>query len=149
MKKRILHLGIMCVIIAIGTLVFAVPSNQVTRVEINQTFTAACCFSFGESVTITEPKTLVPVVVTLSTDYRSTSFSRAGISVNGHECLATAQFTPSAPADGSFASHTFQWVISPSDGLIKGSNTITLCGGMDGNGSLTLGFNTLAARISK
>jgi len=149
MKKRVLHFAIVIMVLAIGTVAFAVPTNQVTRVQFNQTFTGFCCFTWVESVTINEPRALVPVVVTLSTDYRATTPALAGISVNGHECLTTAHLNEYVPSDGSFASYTFQWVVAPGDGLMKGNNTFTLCGGMDAGGSITLGFNTLAVRMSK
>ena len=52
---------------------------------------------------------------------------------------------------GPFDSHMFQWVIMPSDGLVKGKNTFLLCGGSFSmpNGIIMLGFNTLSARLSK
>ena len=49
-----------------------------------------------------------------------------------------------------FRSRAFQWVVLPSDGLIKEDNTITLCrGGELRSTTVTLGLRTLAVTISK
>jgi len=99
---------------------------------------------------VTEPKAVVPVTVTFNTDYRTTVNELVGISVNSHPCMTTQRLSEFAPSDGAFRSANFEWVVSPSDGLIKGNNVITLCRGADtDSGSITLGFNTLTVRISK
>jgi hypothetical protein len=45
---------------------------------------------------------------------------------------------------------TGEFVAYPSDGLVPGKNTIALCGGDNtgGSGSITVGPNTLAVRIT-
>ena len=150
MKRLLFAMGAACVVMVMGTAAFAVPPTEALRIETNQTFSGLCCFSLGETVSITEPKKLVPVVVTFSTDYRSSSDSLVELSVNDHPCMKLQGMQAAAPADGSFASATFEWTIFPGDGLTPGNNKIVLCGGLDTTGaSLTLGFRTLAVRISK
>ena len=152
MRQLMIRMAIACVVLGIATTAFAVPPNEVLLNGNPQTLTGICCFSWGETVSITEPGTVVPVVVTWSTDYRATAnlFFNVGISVNGHPCLSSDLISANHPVDGSFDSRTFQWVIFPSDGLIKGTNKITLCGGGSvATDSITLAGNTLAVRISK
>jgi len=150
MKTFVIGIALACVAMGIATNAFAVPPNEVLRIETNQTFTGACCSSLGETVTITEPKMVVPVTVTFSTDYRASGNGLIGISVNGHPCATEQNFFTFAPADGTFRSLNYEWVVTPTDGLVRGNNTITVCGGVGfGGGSITFGFNTLAVRISK
>jgi hypothetical protein len=151
MSTLVIRMSLLCLVVGIAAAAFAVPPTEVLRIEDTQTFTGACCFPWGETVTITEPKAVVPVVVTWSTDYVTSSnnvnFS-VGVSVNGHPCLATSVIGGFATPDGTFSSRSFQWNILPSDGLVKGNNNITLCGGAS-SGTIALGLNTLAVRISK
>ena len=150
MTRLVIGIAVACVALGIATRAFAVPPNEALRIETNQTFTGRCCFSWGETVTVTEPKAVIPATVTFNTDYRATVNGFVGISVNGHPCMTTQGFSDFVPSDGAFRSANFEWVVFPSDGLIKGNNVITLCGGADADsGSVTLGFNTLAVRISK
>ena len=149
--RKGLSLAAVGILIGIATIALAVPSNEILRVEFNQTFTGECCFSWAETVTLTEPAAVVPAVVTWSTDYRTdVRHEWGGLSVNGHPCAPKDPIDESAPSDGTFSSRTFQWVVLPSDGLIKGSNTFTVCGGgLSATDGVTLGFNTLSVRISK
>jgi len=152
MNKLGIRIAIMCLLVGIATAAFAVPPSEVVRVQGNQTFTGTCCFPWGETITVTEPRVVVPVVVTWSTDYLTTAGNvvfEVGVSVNGHPCLNRGTLNEFVSPDGTATSATFQWLISPSDGLIKGTNNITLCGGSASGGSITIGFNTLAARMSK
>jgi len=149
-KRLVSGIATVCVVVGMVSSAFAVPPNEILRIETNQTFTNACCVFWPETVTVTEPKAVVPITVTLSTDYRSDLDAVIGISVNNHPCMTEQLVIHFAPSDGAFHSENLEWVVLPSDGLIKGNNTITLCGGVGFNGgNLTLGFNTLAARISK
>jgi len=147
-KKRIAGLAFILAYLGIATLAFAVPPDQVLRKGDTPSFTGKCCFGFGESVTVTEPAAISPVVVTFSTDYQATNLNSLGIAVNGHPCQDAFALDPYGPT--YFRSRSFQWVILPSDGLIKGNNTITLCGGgATDTATITLGFRTLAVTISK
>jgi hypothetical protein len=152
MKRLVIRVAVVCVVLGMAAAAFAVPPNEVLLNGNLQTFTGVCCFSWGETVSITEPKALVPVVVTWSTDYRATAnlFFNVGVSVNGHPCLSSDLIAAAAAPDGTFQARTFQWIIFPSDGLIKGTNNITLCGGGSvATDSITLAGNTLAVRIAK
>ena len=151
MKRLVIKISLLLLVVGIAAAAFAVPPTEVVRVEDVQLFSGACCSHWGETVTVTEPKAVVPVVVTWSTDYitsASNVFFSVGVSVNGHPCLATGVMGGSVPHDGTFSSLSFQWNILPSDGLIKGNNKITLCGGSS-SGTIAVISNTLAARISK
>ncbi len=126
--------------------VVGISPSQLQRVMVNQVFTGKCCFSWNEKVQINEPTTLVPIVVTWSFDFSSNSnASLAGVSINGGRCLVVWMMGPalSLGTTGEFAAY-------PSDGLVPGKNTITLCGGDNtgGSGSITIGPNTLAVRIT-
>jgi hypothetical protein len=147
-QRGVAGLTIACVIVGITVVAFALPANQVLRVESNQTFAGGCCFSWGDTVTVTEPAKLSPVVVTWSADYQANNNLKAGIAVNGHPC----QFSGGYYIDASvgFRARTFQWVVLPSDGLVKGNNTLTVCGGGISNADvITLGFRTLAVTSSQ
>jgi len=133
----------------------AVAGKELLRVEQNQAFQGICCFSWPESVQVTEPSKVMPVVVTWSTDYQATGPFLAGLSVNGKPCkfLGSASIQPFGPGDGSgpFESRYFQWTILPDDGLRRGNNTFTLCGGgtLSPSAIILLGFNTLSVRMTK
>jgi len=145
---RIARFATMLSCMGIAALAFAVPPNQVLRKGDNPVITGKCCFSWGESVTITEPALITPVVVTWSTDYESAVFMNVGLAVNGHPCVVP-QFPDLDNSGPNFRSRAIQWVVLPSDGLIKGNNTITLCGGgTRDTDAITLGFRTLAVTIS-
>ena len=132
---------------------FAIPPNQAVFFEGTGTLTGACCFTWNESVTITEPAQVAPVVVTWNSDYQSNAYDFNGLIINGQPC---ASYGPSAmpqgePLGGQTYTHTsFQWVVTPANGLKAGKNTITLCGGGGfGSSETLLGFNTLVVQISK
>ena len=150
MKRLVIEIAVVCIVLGSAIAAFAVPPSEVVRKETNETFTGQCCFSWSETVTVTEPKSLVPVVVTFSTDFVATGLIQVGVAINGHPCLNNDDIDGSTPADGTFNSRTYQFILLPNDGLMKGDNTITLCGGgLRTSDSITLGFHTLAVRISK
>jgi hypothetical protein len=151
-NKSILSAAILtCLILAgVGSAFAANPS--ILRNTSDQTFEGQCCFSFGESVTYTEPATPVAVIVTWSADYAVNVADAyfAGISVNGGACETAfygARVLADNPGPGSaYTSATFQWVVLPTDGvLVKGKNTFELCGGgkNSSSDSITIGANTL------
>jgi len=139
-----------CLLVAGSVTAHAVPVGQVLRVQTAQTFTGVCCFSWKETVSITEPSPTVPVVVTWSSDYVATYQFFVGIMLNNGPC--TFYGSGQIPAySGNYNFRTMQAVIFPSDGLVKGKNTFTLCGGSQGvaTDSISLGYNTLVVQISK
>ena len=157
-SRTALGMVIACLAMMVTTKASAVTPKEVLRVERNSPFQGLCCFSWLEKVSVTEPDKIVPVIVTWSTDYQSTGDFFAGISVNGGPCKflgsgSLEKFTTTGRADGSgqFESRTLQWLVLPSDGLVTGSNTFSLCGGAASSPTaiIMLGFNTLSVRISK
>jgi hypothetical protein len=150
--------AVTCVVLAGAIAAFAVPVAQVFRYTNSPvTFTGVCCSFWGESVSITEPKAVAPVLVTFNADYQATAEGNAGISLNGGECNIffgsnrLPEFNLGSGGNGSFGNASYQWVVNPSDGLKAGKNTFELCGGgSEGESStIVLGFNTLAVQISK
>lgn len=131
---------------------FATNNNQVARVNTAQTFTVECCVSLGPTVHITEPATVVPVIVTWSSDWITFDTVQFGLSVNGGPCNFYGPSVANLFASGSgssFVSDTLQWVVFPSDGLKKGSNSFTVCGGGFGKAVvITIGTNTLTVQSS-
>ena len=148
-KPQLARFAAILACLGIAALAFAVPPSQLLRKGDSPVFTGICCFSFGESVTVTEPAKITPVVVTWSTGYLATVSYKVGIAVNGHPCQVSDNFVfDISPSIGR--TRTFQWVVMPGDGLIKGTNTITLCGGgVKATDAVTLGFRTLGVAISK
>jgi hypothetical protein len=146
-----------CLIVAGTGTAHARKLNQVFRVAHNQTFVGECCFSFGESVSITEPATISAVVVTWNSDYvvNVPDEYHIGISVNGGPCVTdTYGSVVLADADvitgGDGLNATIQWIVLPSDEVLKkGTNTFELCGGgrHSSSDSISLGTNTLTVAI--
>jgi len=129
----------------------AIPASQTLRITHAQTFTGLCCFSWGETVKLVEPATVTPVLVTWSSDYFANAQMFVGISLNGRSCAfyGSGQVPPYSAS--SYNSRTVQLVIYPSDGLVAGTNTFTLCGGGQNSStdSISLGYNTLTVQMSK
>lgn len=157
MSKSVGFAAILACLVAAGSGSALAASPHVLRTLSDQTFDGLCCISFHESVSITEPATLVPVIVTWSSDY-SVNVADAyfvGLSVNGGECETLAwgaRVLADNPGPGSAYSTAaaFQWVILPSDGvLVRGTNTFELCGGGKNSSgdSLTIGLNTLSVQL--
>ena len=106
----------------------------------------ACCFLFGPAVTVSEPSSPTPVVVTFTTDYTSNARFFVGLDVNKRGC--TFYGSREAPQVTNFTPAAYQWVIFPGDSvLVPGVNTISLCGGAPpgGTGTFNMGFETLTA----
>jgi len=154
-KVYLTSLSVVCLAMLLTPSASAVANKQLLRVTQNQPFQGFFPRTWLESVKVTEPSAVVPVIVTWSTDYQATDTFLVGLSVNGGTCTlyGPAWFQPFRQADGSgdFDSRYFQWVIFPSDGLIKGNNTFTLCGGavFSPSAIILLGTNTLSVRTMK
>jgi hypothetical protein len=134
------------------------PTKIVRTVYQGETHVGRCCKLWDASITVNEPQDkLVPIVVTWSMDYRTTAPFYAGLRVNDGVCAfyGPAYVPTFSPENETlFESKTFQWVILPGDyKLAKGPNVVTVCGGgvdfFAENDTITLGFNTLSARLEK
>ena len=131
----------------------SVPKQQVL-ISTGKQLTVACCLMWGLSVSVTEPTAVVPVIVTWSADFAENDEFLVGLSLNGGQCTAYGSrviaWQGVLGGDG-FMNTTHQWVISPKDGLVRGTNTFTLCGGGANSNSdtITIGYNTLAVQINK
>lgn len=152
-SKSVIYLALISLLVGIAPSAYAVPPNQLLRNFTNQVFTGGCCNSWNEAVSVVEPKAVVPVVVTWSTDYqlKSLVFIAVGISLNGGPCLSfgPGHFEEPISFASEFDSRTFQFVIEPAQGLHTGNNTFALCGGglTSPTDSITIGFNTLEVRL--
>jgi len=133
---------------------FAVPPTQVSQALNEVTFTGKCCSLWNQSVAVTEPAAVVPVVVTWSADIFLNDEFIVGISLNGGSCIAYGtREIPWLPVLGGsgILNATHQWVILPADGLKKGKNTFALCGGGANSNSDTIDIeqSSLVVQISK
>jgi len=131
---------------------FAVPPGQVLKASNLAAFTGPCCFSFNETVAVTEAAKPVPVVVTWS---GLTGFTFGdhfvGLMLNGGPCLFYGPGSVQLQGTGQ-NTHYFQWVVLPGDGLNAGVNTFTLCGGGGGeiqDEPFNILDNALSVRLSK
>ena len=161
MKTRALVVVLAALVasVIVGTGPASAATLPVLRSLNTQTFSGLCCVSFGETVGISEPSTLKPVVITWDVGYAPglNDESLAGLSVNGGACQTAVFGADVMPAydlandPGAFVRHiTFQWVILPSDGVLKtGANTFELCGGgaTSSSDSVTIYDNTLSAQF--
>jgi hypothetical protein len=155
-KRNTVPLAIIACLLVAGSLsAFAVPSGQVARSSTEQTITAQCCVLFGYTVRLTEPATVTPVIVTWSSDFIIRGTTIFGLSLNGGPCklygpAVGENLVQAAGTISQFISGTYQWVVLPSDGLVHGVNTFSVCGG-GANQSLatTFGNNTLTVQIGK
>ena len=146
-RQYAICLAVVCLLMGLATTAFAVPAEEILVVNSILTFTGPCCFSFNQSIAVTEPAKPVPVVVTWEMHKFDSGASITGLILNGGPCIAYGSGSTANESDPS--PRTFQWVIFPSDGLRPGSNTLTLCGGgVFGNGFLQFTSMTLAARLS-
>jgi hypothetical protein len=135
----------------------ALAADQVYRSNTNTTVTGEFPQTFGESVSISEPKTLKPAVVVWASGYtvNVADLYFAGLSVNGGACDSLGFGNRGIPdldtlAGGDFLSISFQWVILPSDGvLVSGTNTFELCVGGESSSSdsITITHNTLTVQL--
>ena len=154
-KQRVLLVAVVtCLIVAGSVSAFAVPPKQVARISNAVTFTGKCCSVWTEKVGITEPATVVPVIVTWSADLVLNANVGLqddfliGLSVNGGPC--TAYGSREIPdlmtrTSSTILNATHQWVIFPSDGLVKGTNIFALCGGGANSDfdTISIGLTTL------
>lgn len=154
-KHSLAFFAVLIGMIAAGSIPsLAVPPGQVYRNYNTQEFTGVCCSSWGDTVTVTEPLALQPVVVTWTAEYFTVwDDFYVGLSVNGGPCLAFGSRLIPRTLPGVLVreSGTFQWVVFPSDGLVKGKNTFTVCGGAVSfaPAGIELGIRTLSVRFSK
>lgn len=153
-KRSVVITALACIIGLASISAFAVPKAQVLRDTNGDHHTGRCCSSWDQSIRVNEPTRLVPIVVTWSADYQAEVPFLVGLKLNGGPCAfyGSSALPASSPADGTFASKTFQWVIMPGDfGLVAGSNVIRLCGGgvFADTDSIVIGFSTLSARVGK
>lgn len=150
---RVLAALIFTAAMACGT---AMASDKaILRSNADGNFTGPCCSVWDESVTVNEPGTPVPIVVTWNTDYQSNAPFLAGLSLNGGPCVlyGAASIPAQNPSDQMYlASASFQWVILPGDyGLRSGKNVISLCGGgmLGDTDNITIWGNTLVAHLAR
>jgi hypothetical protein len=143
------------VMIAVPVTLFAIPAAQVFRYTGSPvTFTGACCQNWNESVSVTEPATVVPVTVDFNLDYQATGEGWVGLMLNGGTCNVfhgpnrLPEFNLGTGGSGPFGDVHYQWIITPADGLKAGKNTIGVCGGgsLGNTATIVLGFNTLVVR---
>ncbi len=157
--KSVSFAAILACLIAVGS--GSAFAQLVFRSDTAQVFTDTCpsgigCDSWGESVSLSEPASLVPVVVTWSARYfvNTADIYYVGLNVNGTGCQ-TGLYGPENLDDiatkptGHFLTVTFQWIVEPGDGvLISGAkNTFELCGGGDDSvkgDSINISQNTLS-----
>src|SRR5580698_2732146 len=143
------------VMIALPIALFAIPAGQTFRYTGSPvTFTGTCCQSWNESVSVTEPATVVPVTVDFNMDYQATGEGWVGLFLNGGTCSIfhganrLPEFNLGSGGSGPFGDVHYQWIITPADGLKAGKNTIGVCGGgsLGNTATIVLGFNTLVVR---
>ena len=156
-NRRAACLVIICLVVGAVDSAHAVPPNQVARDSRIQTLTGLCCISWNETASVIEPAKVVPVAVTFSTDFQLASqvYIFIGLSLNGGACQAFGAGSLQQPIEIGdrevFDSRTFQFVILPGEGLQRGNNTITVCGGgrLLQTDTILIGPNTLEVRLSK
>ena len=144
-------------ILAVPVTLFAVQSAQVFRYTGTPFLhTGVCCTVLNESVSVTEPATVVPVVVDFNSDYQSNVEGNFGLSINGGSCNIflgpnrLPEFNLGSGGVGPFGDIHYRWIVKSSDGLKAGKNTFTPCaGGSQGDSAnIELGFHTLTVQIS-
>jgi hypothetical protein len=159
--SKLTQLGVLFVV-ALATVLTIAPvsafastptaSGQVARNLFITTTTAECCVILGPTVKISFPTTTAAVIVTWSADYIVFDTVQFALSVNGGPCTFYGPSVANLFASGtasSFISGTFQWVVLPADGLKKGTNTFTVCGGGVGKAvTFSTGSNTLTVQAS-
>jgi len=139
-----------CMMMAGSISALAANPNEVFYTYTGENFSRACCYSWNDTVSITEPASVTPVVVTWSTEYLTTGFFLVGLSVNKGACTAFGPRTISPSLQGSRVdTRSIQWIV-PSSVLVRGKNTFLVCGGADSGytGPIELGIRSFAARLS-
>ena len=144
-SPRFAFASLACILLA-AVSAFAVPPAEVHRSTTQITVTGPCCQNIsGETVKITEPVNVTPVVLEWSMEHVSSGPFAVGVSVNGGGCGDFGpEFVPQASAANGtpFRPLTIQWVILPSDGLVKGANTFAVCEGPSINNADTMTIGT-------
>lgn len=152
-RKLSLVAALVCMIVAGSVSALAVPNDAIFVNVSDRIVSGVCCFSWDETVKVTEPAQVTPVVVTWNANFTTGGIHLVGLSVNGGACTAYGPRTMENHADWSVrTTRLFAWVIKPSDGLVQGTNTFTLCGGASPStptSGLILGTRTLAVEIGK
>lgn len=153
-KSNAVFVAALAIMMLAGSIsAFAVPPTQVARIYDAVTFTGQCCFLWNETVQISEPAAVVPVIVTWSADIAVNDDFYVGLSLNGSGCTAYGSrlITYFDVRNGGTQNQTHQWIVFPSDGLKKGTNTFGLCGGGVNatSDTISFGLSTLAVQISK
>jgi len=146
-----LVIALACMIAASSISALAVPPNEAFYTYTGENLSGACCFSWNDAVTVTEPTAITPVVLTWTTEYVAHAFYLVGLSVNNGPCTAFGARTLAPTLQGDQVETTsFQWVV-PKSVLVKGKNTFTVCGGEVAPSSppIQLGIRSYAARLSK
>jgi len=157
--RRVTYVAIICLGLMAGAVpsAQAVPLSQVHRDFGSQTFTGKCCFSWNETVSVHEPANVVPVVVTWSTDFtlNSANYIFTGLMVNGGPCQSLGGGSFQQPlqfvSTVNFDVRTFQFIVLPSQGLLPGINTFTVCGGgiFSDTETIKIESNVLEVRFAK
>lgn len=154
-KSKLFTLASLACLLLVAVSAFAMPPAQVHRSTTQVIVTGPCCQNIaGETVKITEPSTVTPVVLEWSMEYVSSGPFAVGVSINGGGCGDYGpEWLPQETAVNGTAFHplTIRWVIFPTDGLVKGTNTFAVCEGPTVNNAdtLTIGTRTLSVQISK
>ena len=153
-KRKLVCLAALVCMIAVGSIsALAATSHSPVSRDVGDNHTGRCCTDWDSSVQVYEPFVLAPIVVTWSTDYQSTAPFSVGLSLNNGPCVfnGPSNIPTFVSPDGlTYGSHTVQWLFLPGDyKLVRGWNTIRLCGGgvFSDTDTLLLGSNTLAARV--
>lgn len=153
-KENVVRLTTLVVLVAaLAASAFAIPKQQVL-LSTGKQLTGSCCFMWGLSVSVTEPSPAVPVVVTWNADFAENDEFLVGLSLNGGQCIAYGPRViawQSVLAGDGVMNTTHQWVLTPKDGLVRGTNTFTLCGGgaISNSDTISIGYNTLSVQIGK
>ena len=157
-QRSVMFVATLAIVLMMGSMsAFAVPPEQVARISNAVTFAGKCCSLWNETVRIATPTTVVPVVVTWSADVVINDTNRVGddflvgLSVNGSPCTAYGSreipnlFSRNVFFNTLAVNATHQWVVFPGDGLVKGTNVFTLCGGSahSDTDSISIGLSTL------
>ena len=154
-KRTVVLVALIALVMLVTSFAAHAATNGATLRVMAQgeTHTGFCCTVWSDSIEVSQPEKPVPMVITWSADYRSTGPMLVGIRLNNGPCTfcGPAYLPAAVPANDTYASTATQWVIMPGDyGLVKGSNTIRLCGGgISSADSISLGFYTLIVRLDK
>jgi hypothetical protein len=154
-NRRVAFFGVLIFMLAAASIsALAQQRTQVLREVAGGYHTGMCCSTWDEFVIMHETGSAVPIIVTWSTEYQANAPFLVGLSLNGGYCtfFGPGSIPAFSSTDDTLTSMSFQWVIMPGDyGLRRGRNVIHLCGGgvFGDTGTITIGFNTLAAQLAE